>query len=111
MHPSGLRLGQAREALGLTYRDVQEASSEIAVKRGRRDFIVHISRLADIENRNVIPNLYKLYSLAVIYHMKPLEIVSWFEAPLRETIWDENHFPPPRTHLSDACSVGVQPIN
>jgi len=50
--------------------------------------------LADIENRNVMPNLHKLYSLAVIYHLDPLEIADWYEAPLKETIWDEHPFPP-----------------
>jgi len=50
MHPAGLRLRQAREKLGLTYREVERASVEIAAKRGRPDFILHISRLADIEN-------------------------------------------------------------
>jgi len=48
---------------------VESASFEIAAKRGRPDFILHISRLADIENRNVVPSLHKLYSLAVIYHL------------------------------------------
>ena len=69
MYPPGLRLRQTRETLGLTYRDVETASCAIAVKRGRPDFILHISRLADIENHNVVPSLHKLYSLAVIYHL------------------------------------------
>jgi hypothetical protein len=46
----GLRLRQARERLGLTYRDVERASYELAARRGRPDFIIHISRLADFEN-------------------------------------------------------------
>lgn len=49
MHPAGLRLRQTREALGLTYRDVERASYQIAVNRGRPDFILHISRLADMQ--------------------------------------------------------------
>jgi hypothetical protein len=55
----GLRLRQARERLGLTYRDVQRVSYELAARRGRPDFIIHISRLADIENRGVVPGLYR----------------------------------------------------
>ena len=66
------RLRQIRENMGLPYRDVEKASYEIAVKRGRPDFILHISRLADIENRNVVPRLHKLYSLATILHVDPL---------------------------------------
>ena len=47
----GLRLRQSRERLGLTYRDVERASFELAARRGRPELILHISRLADIENR------------------------------------------------------------
>jgi transcriptional regulator with XRE-family HTH domain len=67
MHPPGLRLRRQRERLGLSYRDVERASFQIAMNRGRPDFILHISRLADIENNNVVPTLYKLFSLAAIY--------------------------------------------
>jgi hypothetical protein len=48
MHP-GLRLRQARERLGLTYREVERASYELAARRGRSEFILHISRLAEIK--------------------------------------------------------------
>ena len=102
MFPPGLRLRQTRERLGLTYRDVESASFEIAARRGRPDFILHISRLADIENRNVVPSLHKLYSLAVIYHLDPLEIACWYEAPLQQTFHDGAAFPPPQTHLGGA---------
>lgn len=101
MYPPGLRLRQARERLGLTYREVEKASVEIAAKRGRPDFILHISRLADIENRNVVPSLYKLYSVATIYHLSVAEISGWYEAPFPETFQDGTSFPSPRTHLSE----------
>lgn len=101
MYPPGLRLRQKREMLGLTYRDVEKASYEIAVKRGRPEFVLHISRLADIENRNVVPSLHKLYSIAAIYHEDPMEITSWYEAPFRQTFHDGASFPTPRTHLSE----------
>jgi transcriptional regulator with XRE-family HTH domain len=100
MVPPGLRLRQTREALGLTYRDVEKASYQIAVNRGRPDFILHISRLADIENRGVVPSLHKLYSLAAILHLDPAEIAGWYDAPFRQTFYDGASFPPPRTSLS-----------
>jgi len=101
-YPPGLRLRQTREALGLTYRDVEKASYEIAVKRGRPEFILHISRLADIDNRNVVPTLHKLYSLSTILHLDPVEISAWYEASFHQTLQDSASFPPPRTHLSDS---------
>ena len=111
MYPPGLRLRQTRESLGLTYRDVEHASYEIAAKRGRPDFILHISRLADIENRNVVPSLHKLYSLATIYHLNPLEISGWYEAPFLQTFDDGAAFPAPLTHLCESSAAPGAPEN
>jgi transcriptional regulator with XRE-family HTH domain len=80
MYPPGLRLRRARERLGLTYREVEKASVEIAAKRGRPDFTLHISWLADIENRDVVPGPYRLYSVSMIYHLRIAEISEWYEA-------------------------------
>jgi transcriptional regulator with XRE-family HTH domain len=102
---SGSRLRLAREQLGLTYRDVERASYELASLRGRQEFIVHISRLADIENRGVTPSLYKLYSLAAIYHLDPLEVCGWYEVPLSHHFTDGSQLGAPRTHLAAAPAV------
>jgi transcriptional regulator with XRE-family HTH domain len=98
----GLRLRQVRERLGLTYRDVERSSYEIAARRGRPEYILHISRLADIENHNVVPGLHKLYALAVVYHLNPVDIFRWFEIPLDEFFSDGALFPAPQTHLGAA---------
>jgi transcriptional regulator with XRE-family HTH domain len=100
MHPPGLRLRRQRERLGLSYRDVERASFQIAMNRGRPDFILHISRLADIENNNVVPTLYKLFSLAAIYHLDPLELSAWYEAPFQQASHEGASIPPQRTHLA-----------
>jgi len=106
----GTRLRQARERLGLTFRDVERASYEIASKRGLSDFIVHISRLADIENRGVVPSLHKLYSLAVIYHLNPLQIFEWYDVPLEEHFFDSGRLTVPKTHLAAAPSSLPLPL-
>jgi transcriptional regulator with XRE-family HTH domain len=95
----GLRLRQLRERLGLTYRDVERASYELAARRGRPEFVLHISRLADLENRNVVPSLHKLYTLAVIYHVNFLELFRWYDVPLEDCFDDGVRFPTPETHL------------
>src|SRR5580704_1002730 len=100
MFPPGLRFRQIRERLGLTYRDVEKASYALALKHGRPDFILHLSRLADIENRGVIPSLHKLYSLAALYQLSPMEVAAWYEVPLQETLQDGLQFPAPKTNLS-----------
>src|SRR5437870_10435266 len=97
---SGSRLRQARERLGLTYRDVERASYDLANLRGRPEFIIHISRLADIENRGVTPSLFKLYTLAVIYHLNPLEVCQWYDVPLANHFCDGTDVAAPKTHLA-----------
>jgi transcriptional regulator with XRE-family HTH domain len=101
MNP-GLRMRQARERLELTYRDVERASYEMAARWGRPEFIMHISRLADIENRDVVPGLHKLYTLAAIYRLKPAEILGWYDVPIEECFHDGTNFPVPRTHVMAA---------
>ncbi|HET7259919.1 MAG TPA: helix-turn-helix transcriptional regulator [Candidatus Acidoferrum sp.] len=96
----GLRLRQARERLGLTYRDVERASFELAALRGRPEMILHISRLADIENRGVTPGLHKLYTLAVVYHLNPLDIFRWYDVPIENCFPDGSTFLAPQTHLA-----------
>lgn len=96
----GSRLRQARERLGLTYRDVERATYDLASQRGRPEFIIRISRLADIENYGVIPSLYKLYSLAAIYHLNPLEVCQWYDVPLDACFSDGRHLGARKTHLA-----------
>jgi len=96
----GSRLRQVRERLGLTYRDVERVSYEIASERGCPEFIIRISRLADIENHGIIPSLFKLYTLAAIYHLDPLEVCRWYGVPLERHFLDGGHLGTPKTHLA-----------
>ena len=107
MMDPGFRLRQIRERLGLTYRDVQRATLSLSRLHARPNFTIHISRLADIENAGVVPSLHKLYALAVIYHVNPLEISSWYQIPLDGFLRDAISFGAPRTHLM-ASSASLQ---
>ena len=111
MYPPGLGLRRLRERLGLSYRDVERASFQIALSRGRPDFILHISRLADIENNNIVPTLYKLFSLAAIYHLDPLELSAWYEAPFQQASHEGAALAPPRTHLAEPFLPAPIPIH
>ena len=106
----GSRLRQARERLGLTYRDVERSSYELAGRRRRSDFIIHISRLADIENRGAIPSPHKIYSLAAIYHLNPVEVFEWFEIPLGEHFRDADGVLARNTHLAAAPTAMRLPM-
>ena len=82
MFPGGQNLRMLREQLGLTMRDVETASTRIAQKRANDEFAIPPSRLSDVETKGVIPSIYRLYSLAVIYRRDIRELLSWYGVDL-----------------------------
>jgi transcriptional regulator with XRE-family HTH domain len=78
MEDAGQKLKRIRERLGLRYRDVEEASVQIAERHNNDEYLLGLSRLADIENKGTVPTLYRLYSLCAIYRLDPLEAMSWY---------------------------------
>ena len=92
-------LRQARERLGLTYRDVEQSSFELASKHGRPEFVIRISRLADIENGGVTPTLHKLYTLCALYQLDVFQVCQWYQIPLDEHLRDGFSWGAKRTHL------------
>ena len=95
----GTCLREVRERLGFTYRDVEQASYEVAERYGRAEFIIHISRLADFENSGAIPSLHKLFSLCSIYHLSPEEVCSWYDIPFSDVFANGGPGRAPNTHL------------
>jgi transcriptional regulator with XRE-family HTH domain len=78
MEEAGQKLKRARERLNLRYRDVEEASLRIAERHKNDEFIIALSRLADIENKGTVPTLYRLYSLCAIYRLDITEVLEWY---------------------------------
>jgi transcriptional regulator with XRE-family HTH domain len=78
MEEAGQKLKRVRERLRLKFRDVEEASTRIAARRQNDEFVVALSRLADIENKGTTPSLYRLYSLCAIYRLDLGEVLSWY---------------------------------
>ena len=81
MERAGLKLKQTRERLKLTYREVEEASQKIAKHLGNSEFVIALSRLADIENKGTAPSIYRLYALCAIYRLDFDEVLAWYGAP------------------------------
>jgi transcriptional regulator with XRE-family HTH domain len=67
MLSAGIDLRKIRERLGLTMRDVEEASFKISQRHGNDEFLIPPSRLSDIETKGVVPSVFRFYSLAAIY--------------------------------------------
>ena len=75
---AGKKLKEARERLNLRYRDVEDASLAIAEMHRNDEFVVALSRLADIENKGLVPTVFRLYSLCAIYRLDFLEVLDWY---------------------------------
>lgn len=99
MEVAGLKLKRARERMGLRYRDVEEFSQRLADRRKNSELSIAISRLSDIENRGVVPTIYKLYSLCTIYRLDFSEALRWYGVDLSGLPADAVYLQPDRTHL------------
>ncbi len=75
---AGQSLRRWRENLGLTLRDVYRASVVIAVKHHNTKLVMSPSRLCDIETKRLIPNIYRVYTLALIYHREVRDILNLY---------------------------------
>jgi transcriptional regulator with XRE-family HTH domain len=113
MQSAGRNLRGVREQLGLTMRDVENASARIAERHGNEEFAVAPSRLSDIETKGLIPSIYRLYSLAVIYRRDLREMLSWYGIDLSLAAADLNLSLPPKSHRTEilqGASVVQMPI-
>jgi len=99
MDDAGQKLKRSRERLGLRYRDVEEFSQRIAERQKNSEFSIAISRLSDMENRGVVPNIYKLYSLCTIYRLDVSDVLQWYGVDLAGLAADAAQIAPDRTHL------------
>ncbi|HTR65270.1 MAG TPA: helix-turn-helix transcriptional regulator [Terriglobales bacterium] len=104
MFSGGQNLRALREQLGLTMRDVESASARIAEKHGNDEFAIPPSRLSDVETKGVIPSIYRLYSLAVVYRRDVRELLSWYGIDLNHTAADLDLCLPPKSHVSEALA-------
>ncbi len=99
MEEAGQKLKRIRERLGLTYRDVEDASTRIAEANQNQEFVVALSRLADMENKGTMPSIYRLYSLCAIYRKDLDEMLAWYGISLAQLPADSRLVKPPKTHM------------
>jgi transcriptional regulator with XRE-family HTH domain len=102
MLSAGQNLRALREHLGLTMRDVETSSAAIAAKHESDEFAIPPSRLSDIETKGVVPSIYRLYSLSVIYRKDAREILAWYGVDLNKIAEDLQFGNPPKSHKSEA---------
>ena len=78
----GAELRAIRQQLGWSLREVHAASGALAKKHRKPAFVIPPSRLHDIESKNKIPSIHRLYALALIYGRTLKEILSLYGIPL-----------------------------
>jgi transcriptional regulator with XRE-family HTH domain len=104
MFSGGQNLRALREQLGLTMRDVESASMRIALKHGNDEFAVPPSRLSDIETKGVIPSIYRMYSISIIYRRDIRELLTWYGVDLNGVAEDMVLALPPRSHFAETLA-------
>lgn len=98
MLSAGRKLRELREQVGLTLRDVEIASTTLSESRGIEDFVVNPSRLSDIETKGVIPSIYRLYVLSVLYRSDFIEMLKLYGIDLSTAASDFALCSPAKTH-------------
>lgn len=95
----------------MTLRDVETASIRLAEVRGIEDYTMNPSRLSDIETKGVVPSIYRLYALSVIYRWDFAEMLKLYGVDLGSTAADLALFGPAKTHrleiISNRGSVNI----
>src|SRR5438270_13845201 len=93
----GERLRSLRERLGFTMKDVEDASHKLTERFQNNKYWVPQSRLSHIEGKGVVPSLFRLHALSIIYRTPIATLMSWYG--VQET---EVAVPilPPNTHLA-----------
>jgi transcriptional regulator with XRE-family HTH domain len=99
MHNAGWKFRQFRERLNLTFRDIEEATRHVANAKLNPEYLVTISRLSEIENNNVVPSIYRLYSLCVVYQVSFAEALRWYGVNLQSFLNDASLFSCDKTQL------------
>jgi transcriptional regulator with XRE-family HTH domain len=100
-HP-GERLRSLRKSVGLTIREVERRSLEIAESKGNPDYLISHSWLQTIERDGNAPSMFKMYSLSAIYDRGCAEIHSFFGVQFADLSKDRALFGWPATHVVGA---------
>ncbi len=97
--PAGEQLRELRTRRGVTTREVEEYSRTIADDHTNEEFYISNAWLTQIENKNSVPSIYKLFSLSVIYRIRFADLLRMFGVDLSASSQFRTAFPLRSTHL------------
>lgn len=93
-----------REKLGLTLREVEAASMRLAEIHENPELGMALSRIADIETKGIVPNVYRLYAFAAIYRRSVHDLMALYGLDVHRLTADSAVVAPARTHRSEALA-------
>jgi transcriptional regulator with XRE-family HTH domain len=97
---AGIQLKKMREQCGLTLREVESRSKQLAAKYENAEFVVSRGWLNNVENGTYTPSFFKLYALAVIYDVHPSSLLRLFGCNWSDFGRDRSMFSSPKTRLA-----------
>jgi transcriptional regulator with XRE-family HTH domain len=96
---AGMALRKIRDSLGLTMRDVENASAIVSQRHDSQEYLIPPSRLSDIETKGVVPSVFRFYCLAAVYHRPVGELLQLYGIELDGTNADWDAARPASSHL------------
>src|SRR5208337_3170120 len=75
---AGEKLKELRVRLGLTTRDVEAKSRQIAEEKHSQEYYLSHAWVTDIENGEFTPSIYKFFTFSAIYQRRITELLSFF---------------------------------
>ncbi len=94
----GERLKAIRRHLGISTRQVEKYSQQIAKAEGNAKFYISNAWLSQIEATGPVPSVQKLFSLSVIYRLNFVELLSLFGIILERIGLHQLEILLPKTH-------------
>ena len=99
---AGEKLKQLRVRLGLTTRDVEAKSEQVAEEKQSREYYVSHAWVTDIENGEFTPSIYKFHTFSAIYNRRITELISYFGLPLGNLSRYRTSIGVPKTHILES---------
>ena len=99
LHP-GERLKAIRKQVGISTRQVEQYSREIAKAEGNAKFYISNAWLSQIEATGAVPSVQKLFSLSVIYRINFVELLCLFGIDLERIGLHQLEIRLPKTHIA-----------
>src|SRR5215469_4964398 len=96
---SGKTLKDLRTRLGITVREVEEQSQQIADEQGNSEFFVSNNWLSKLENTGGVPSIHKLISLSAVYRVRLSDLLPMYGIDVDLLQKYQIQKPTSRTHL------------